>query len=51
MPTSTDIYADKVIIFILLKEDPMAIMIESKAVAHSFRRYFQILWASSKKLS
>jgi len=44
MPTSTEIYADKIIIFILSKEDPMAIMIESKAVADSFRKYFNVLW-------
>ena len=39
MPTSTEVYADKVLIFILLEEEPMAIMIESKAVAESFRKY------------
>ncbi len=48
MPTSTEVYADKIIIFILSKEEPMAIMIESKAVANSFRKYFYALWDNSK---
>lgn len=48
MPTSTEIYGNKVIIFILIKESPMAIMIESKEVAESFRKYFNVLWNKSK---
>jgi hypothetical protein len=47
MPTSTEIYANKVIIMILSKESPMAIMIESKDVAQSFRKYFYALWKTS----
>jgi len=50
MPTSTEIYADKVIIMILLKENPMAIMIENEAVANSFRKYFYALWENSKNV-
>lgn len=49
MPTSTEIYKDKVIIFLLLEENPMAIMIENKDFAESFRKYFYYLWDSSKK--
>ncbi len=49
MPTSTDIYKDKVSIMILLKEDPMAIVIESKVVAESFRKYFYALWKTAKE--
>ncbi len=48
MPTSTEIYKDKIIIFILSKADPMAIMIESKAVSNSFRNYFNVLWKQTK---
>ncbi len=48
MPTSTEIYKNKVIIMILLKEDPMAIMIESKAVSDSYRKYFYALWRLAK---
>jgi len=49
MPTSTEIYDNKVIIMILSKEDPMAIMIESEAVANSFRKYFHALWKTAKQ--
>jgi hypothetical protein len=48
LPTSTDIYKDKVIIFILSKESPMALMIHNKAVADSFREYFNSLWKIAK---
>jgi sugar-specific transcriptional regulator TrmB len=48
MPTSTEIYSDKIIIFILIKENPMAIMIESKEVANSFRKYFYAIWKMAK---
>lgn len=49
MPTSTEIYKNKVIIFVLVKESPLGIMIENEAVAESFRKYFHILWESAKK--
>lgn len=49
MPTSTEIYDAKVLILILLEKSPIAIMIESKAVSESFRRYFYALWKSAKK--
>jgi len=49
MPISTDIYANKVAIFILLQDSPTTIIIESKPVADSFRKYFYILWKNSKK--
>ena len=49
MPMTTEIYKDKVIFMILLQENPMAIMIESEAVAKSFRKYFFVLWEIGKK--
>ena len=49
MPTSTEIYANKIIIMILVKENPFAILIESKEVADSFRKYFYALWKTAKK--
>ena len=49
MPMSTEIYKDKIAFFILLKEDPMAIIIESKTVYDSFKKYFKILWKQSEK--
>jgi len=48
MPTSTEIYKNKVIIMILIEENPLAIMIESKEVAESFTKYFNVLWNLSK---
>ncbi len=49
MPTSTEIYKNKIIIMILSKQDPMAIMIESATVYESFKKYFYILWKNAKK--
>ncbi|MBU1252710.1 MAG: helix-turn-helix domain-containing protein [Nanoarchaeota archaeon] len=48
MPTSTEIYKDKILIIIISKESPLAIRIENKAVANSFRKYFGILWKTAK---
>jgi len=48
MPTPTEIYKDKILIFILVKENPMAIIIENKQVAESFRKYFYVLWKQTK---
>jgi sugar-specific transcriptional regulator TrmB len=44
MPTSIEIYANKVLIMVLLQEDPLAIVIESAVVAQSFRKYFNSMW-------
>ena len=49
MPTSTEIYRNKVIIMVMTPENPMAILIESEEVAASFRKYFYIMWNSSRK--
>lgn len=49
MPISTDIFGDCVAIFILLQEAPTTIVIESPAVAGSFRKYFYALWNGAKK--
>jgi sugar-specific transcriptional regulator TrmB len=49
MPTSTEVYANKVLIFLLLEENPMAIMIENQHIAESFRKYFYHMWRSAKK--
>jgi len=47
MPTSTEIYSNKVIIMILSQEQPTAILIENKDVADSFKKYFYALWNKS----
>jgi len=49
MPTSTEIYSNKIIINILSPVSPIAIMIENKDVADSFRKYFYVLWRQSKE--
>jgi HTH-type transcriptional regulator, sugar sensing transcriptional regulator len=49
MPSSTVIYANKIIIFIPYSDTPMAIMIESKDVAESYRKYFYALWEKFEK--
>lgn len=49
MPTSTEIYSNKVVIMILLKENPMVVMIENDSIAKSFRKYFNVLWSGAKR--
>ena len=49
MPISTDIYGNKIAIFILLQEAPTTIVIESKPVAQSFKKYFELMWKTAKK--
>jgi HTH-type transcriptional regulator, sugar sensing transcriptional regulator len=49
MPISTEIYGDKVAILVLLREAPTSIIIESKPVADSFRKYFYAIWKQAKK--
>ena len=48
MPTTVEIWKDKVALFVIT-ENPITILIESKEVADSFRKYFYILWNNSKK--
>ena len=48
MPISTDIYKNKVAIFIISKENPTTIVIESEPVAESFKKYFSLLWKTAK---
>lgn len=48
-PTAIQIYKNKVIIMVLVKENPMAIMIESKVVADSFKKYFYAMWKIAKR--
>lgn len=47
LPTSTTIYDDKVLIFILT-EQPLGIMIKSKETAESYLKYFNMLWDIAK---
>ncbi len=46
-PSEVDIFGDRVAI-VLWENDPMAILIENKHIADSFRQYFQVLWKMAK---
>jgi HTH-type transcriptional regulator, sugar sensing transcriptional regulator len=48
-PTTVNIYADKVAIFIW-DETPQAILIENKTVKKTFENYFEFMWKNAKKL-
>ena len=45
--TSTFIYDNKVA-FLMWTEDPIAILIENKELADSYRNYFEVLWIKAK---
>ena len=47
-PAATNIYGDKVAI-INWTEDPLAILINNKEIADSYRKYFEILWKNAKR--
>ncbi|MFH0869247.1 MAG: helix-turn-helix domain-containing protein [archaeon] len=47
-PAATNIYGNKVAI-ILWIEPPVAIIIENRELAETYRRYFNLLWKLSKK--
>ena len=46
-PSTTWVYGDKVAI-IVWSEQPLATVIRSKEVAHSYRQFFEIMWKDSK---
>jgi len=48
MPTTVEIWRNKVAIFIITVENPITIVIESQAAADSFRKYFHRFWATAK---
>lgn len=47
-PAATTVYGNKVAFFIW-GDNPLAILIESKVVAESYRNYFKLLWKMVKK--
>jgi sugar-specific transcriptional regulator TrmB len=47
-PSEINIYGNKTAVVVLSKE-PLAILIRGKEVADSFREYFNVMWAVSKK--
>lgn len=49
MPTSIELWKNKVAIFIVTNQNPLTILIESEAAAESFRKYFYVMWEKAKK--
>jgi sugar-specific transcriptional regulator TrmB len=49
LPTGLTIYKDKVITIDWEGKEPIAITIQSKAVADSYRRFFDLKWKEAKK--
>lgn len=49
-PATTFIYGDKVVV-ISWSADPMAFLIRSKAVADSYKSFFNLLWETARKSS
>jgi len=49
MPTTVLIWKNKVALYIITKENPLTIIIESQETANSFKKSFEFLWASAKK--
>ena len=49
MPTAVEIWKNKVAIFIITKENPLTILIESEAASESFKKYFHLMWNQAKK--
>jgi len=48
IPTSILVYADKAILFLSLKDDFVAVKVESKEIAESFNNYFKLMWGIAK---
>ena len=42
------IYGDKVAIFLFSEEQPIAIVIENKAITEGYRKYFEFMWGAAK---
>ncbi|MDP2946652.1 MAG: helix-turn-helix domain-containing protein [Nanoarchaeota archaeon] len=50
MPTSVLVWKNKVALYVVT-EQPITILIESEAVANSFKKYFNIMWSQAKKIT
>jgi len=48
-PATTNIWADKVAIIFLSKENPFAVVIKQKEIADAYRKYFSVLWNFAKE--
>ena len=43
------VYADRIAILLLSKEDPTAVVIQNKTIADGYRKYFKVLWKAAKR--
>jgi len=42
------IYGNKVAIMLLSEEQPLAVVLENKAIADGYRKYFEVMWRAAK---
>lgn len=49
MPTAILIWKNKVSLYVITKENPLTILIESQETADSFKKSFELLWKSAKQ--
>ena len=49
MPTTVLVWKNKTALYVITKENPITLIITSKATADSFRKSFEVLWKNAKK--
>ena len=49
MPTTVLVWKNKVSLYIITKENPLTLIIESQETADSFKKSFNVLWENAKK--
>ena len=49
-PLSVNIYGDRTAIIFWDKEKPLAIVIKSQDISEGYKKYFEMIWKSSKKI-
>jgi len=49
MPTSVVVWKNKVALYVIPKENPITIVIESKETSESFKKYFEMMWKGAKR--
>ena len=42
------IYGNKVALMLFSEEQPIAVVIENKAIADGYRKYFEVMWKAAK---
>jgi sugar-specific transcriptional regulator TrmB len=49
-PLAVNIYGEKVAIVLWSKENPFAIVIKQKEISEGYRKYFELMWKTAKRL-